>query len=41
LLHCFEPLAPARKKLATVVGRDVQIHAVALGSTNTQADFDV
>jgi len=41
LLHCFEPLAPARKKLATVVGRDVQIHAVALGSTNTPAHFHV
>jgi FkbM family methyltransferase len=40
-LHCFEPLAHAREKLAAVVGRDVRVHAIALGSTNTPAPFHV
>ena len=40
-LHCFEPLAHAREKLAAVLGRDVRVHAIALGSTNTPAHFHV
>jgi len=40
-LHCFEPLAHSREKLAAVVGRDVRVHAIALGSTNTPAHFHV
>ncbi|MDQ3728656.1 MAG: FkbM family methyltransferase [Actinomycetota bacterium] len=39
-LHCFEPLAHAREKLAAVVG-EARVHAVALGSTNTPAHFHV
>jgi len=40
-LHCFEPLASAREKLVAVVGGDVRIYAIALGSTNTPAHFHV